>query len=224
MRLASGFRILARLVFLVGVGCAGAPSAAPSQPAPLVHRFQHAEQWAREFDDPARDAWQKPADVVAAMHIIVGMTVADIGAGTGYFEPYLSRAVGPSGTVLALDIEPDMIRYLRERATREHLDNVRPELVRVDDPRLPAQGVDRVLIVDTWHHIPGHAAYLLKLRAGLAQGATVTIVEFTMDSPHGPPKAHRIPQEGLVAELVGAGMKAEENILALPYQYVVVAR
>jgi uncharacterized protein (DUF952 family) len=75
------------------------------------------------------------------------MTVADIGAGTGYFEPYLSRPVGPSGHVLAGDIEPDMVRYLRERAAREHLDNVGPVLADASDPKLPARGVDRILIV-----------------------------------------------------------------------------
>ena len=211
-------------LLVVGLGCGGAQAPAPPQPTPLVHRFEHAEQWVKDFDDPARDAWQKPADVVGSMHIASGMTVADIGAGTGYFEPYLSRAVGTSGTVLAVDIEPDMVRYLRDRAAREHLDNVRPLLAGVDDPKLPAHGVDRVLIVDTWHHIPAHAAYLPKLTAGLAPDGTITIVEFTMDSPHGPPREHRIAPEALVAELQASGMKAERVDVALPYQYVVVAR
>jgi ubiquinone/menaquinone biosynthesis C-methylase UbiE len=216
------------LALVAALGCGrttpSAPAQAPPQPTPLVHRFEHAEQWAKEFDDPARDAWQKPAEVVAAMHASVGMTVADVGAGTGYFEPYLSRTVGPTGTVLAVDIEPDMVRYLRERAAREHIDNLRAVLADVADPKLPAHGVDRVLIVDTWHHIPAHAGYLAKLRGALSPDGTITIVEFTLDSPHGPPREHRIPPETLIAELQGAGMKAELADLSLPYQYVVVAR
>src|SRR5882672_603308 len=99
---------------LFATACASAPVTPPEtghtrdpEPArgPLVHRFEHAEQWAKQFDDPARDAWQRPQEVVAALMIRPGMTVADIGAGTGYFEPWLSRAVGGSGMVLALDIE-----------------------------------------------------------------------------------------------------------------------
>ena len=73
------------------------------------------------------------------------MTVADLGAGTGYFEPLLSRGVGATGTVLALDLEPDMVRYLGERAAREHLANVRPGLVTTDDPKLAPMSVDRIL-------------------------------------------------------------------------------
>jgi SAM-dependent methyltransferase len=220
--------ILSAAALAATLGCGGpsVPTQSAGQPTqgPLVHRFEHAEQWAKEFDDPARDAWQKPAEIVAAMHASAGMTVADIGAGTGYFEPYLSRTVGPSGTVLAVDIEPDMVRYLRERSAREHLDNLRAVLADVAAPKLPAHGVDRVLIVDTWHHIPAHAGYLTKLRGALSPDGTITIVEFTLDSPHGPPREHRIPPETLIAELQGAGMKAERADLSLPYQYVVVAR
>ena len=81
------------------------------------HRFDDAAAWSKVFDDPARDAWQKPAAVVSAMTIAPGMTVADVGAGTGYFEPHLSKAVGPSGKVLAIDIETDMVRWTNERAS-----------------------------------------------------------------------------------------------------------
>src|SRR5438045_2967650 len=111
--------LLVMVPFVVSwAGCAATPAPSPSPSAspsaspphdhsghgPLVHRFENADEWAKRFDDPARDAWQKPQDVVTAMRIAPGMVVADIGAGTGYFEPYLSRAVGPTGTVMALDI------------------------------------------------------------------------------------------------------------------------
>ena len=229
-------------LFLLPLGC-GAPqppvAAAPSPSAapghghdhghhhhgdPLVHRFQKAEDWAKDFDDPARDAWQRPADVIAAMRIEPGMTVADLGAGTGYFEPYLARAVGPKGRVLALDIEPDMVRYLKERAAREQLTNVAPALVTGDDPKLPAGGVDRVLIVDTWHHIPERAAYAAKLRAALAPGGAVCIVDFTQESHRGPPPEHRVPKEQVIAELKGGGLTAEAIAEELPDQFIVVGK
>lgn len=189
---------------------------------PLVHRFEHAEQWAPEFDGPSRDAWQRPQDVIDALELRPGMTVVDIGAGTGYFEPWLSRAVGEKGTVLALDVEPDMVRYLNERAAREHLTNVRPALVAMDDPKLPAGGVDRILVVDTWHHIPGREGYAAKLRSGLKVGGKAFVVDFKLDAKHGPPPQHRLTAEQVARELTSAGLSAQIAPTSLPEQYVVV--
>jgi ubiquinone/menaquinone biosynthesis C-methylase UbiE len=191
---------------------------------PLVHRFENAERWAKEFDDPARDAWQRPADAVAALQISPGMTVADVGAGTGYFLPHLSRAVGPQGKVLALDIEPDMVRYMKERAGREGLANVDARLVPLDDAQLPARKVDRVLVVDTWHHIDARVAYAARLRAGLAPGGAVFVVDFKLDASHGPPREHRLSPEQVVAELGQGGLRAEILPARLPEQYIVAGR
>jgi predicted methyltransferase len=190
--------------------------------APLVHRFQTAEQWAREFDDPARDEWQKPQEIVAAMKIENGMIVADLGAGTGYFEPSLSRAVSPTGSVLALDVEPDMVRYLNERVQREHLANVRPALVATDDPKLAPGSVDRILVVDVWHHIDARDAYAGKLRDALKNGGKVFVVDFKLEATHGPPKRHRLAPEQIAHELGAAGLTVETLATTLPEQYVVV--
>jgi ubiquinone/menaquinone biosynthesis C-methylase UbiE len=210
-------RLLLPVLFLLG--CAHGPS----HHGPLVHRFEKAEEWAKEFDDPARDAWQRPDAVVAAMGIAKGMTVADVGAGTGYFLPYLARAVGPTGKVLALDIEPDMVRYMRERAAREGLANVEARVVATDDPALPAGKVDRVLVVDTWHHIDARKAYAAKLAAALAPGGAVYVVDFTMEAKHGPPAHHRLARDNVERELASAGLAIGAANVALPEQYVVVA-
>lgn len=191
---------------------------------PLVHRFERADEWAREFDNPERDAWQKPAEVVAAMQITPGMTVADLGAGTGYFLPHLARAVGPTGKVLGLDVEPDMVRYMTERAARQKLANVQAKQVPYDDPQLAAGSVDRILIVDTWHHIPARDRYAAKLSAALRPGGAVVVVDFTLDSLRGPPKQHRIRPEEVAAELRAGGMTAEIAPEALPDQYIVIGR
>jgi SAM-dependent methyltransferase len=185
------------------------------------HPFKDASSWARVFDAPDRDAWQKPKDVVAAMAIAPGMVVADLGAGTGYFLPYLSRAVGDQGRVLALDIEPDMVAHMTARAEHEKLGNVVAQLVKPDDPGLPPESVDRVLIVDTWHHIDARPGYATKLRAALRPGGTVTIVDFTLESSHGPPKEHRLRPEVVLEELAQGGLRAEVLKTALPDQYVV---
>jgi len=191
---------------------------------PLVHRFGEAAEWSKEFDNPERDAWQKPAEIVALLQISPGMKVADIGAGTGYFEPHLSRAAGPSGKVLALDVEDGMVRHMQERMTRENLTNVAVAKVPFEDPQLPAGGVDRVLIVDTWHHISGREAYAAKLFAGLAPGGFVAVVDFTPEAKHGPPVEHRVPAEQTRKELASSGLTAEIATETLPEQYVVIGR
>jgi predicted O-methyltransferase YrrM len=191
---------------------------------PLVHRFENAEQWAKEFDNPERDAWQKPAEVVAAMSLKPGMTVADIGAGTGYFEPYLAKAVWPSGKVLALDIEPDMVKYLRERAIREKLINVTAVQVTPGDTGLAAGSVDRILIADTWHHIPDRTAYAQKLKMALKPDGQVIIVDFTLEAKKGPPVEHRLAPEKVIAELEAGGLSGKAIDESLPDQYIVVAK
>ena len=220
------------------VACGSSPKAPPPSPpvheahqghgpghdhahAPLVHRFEDADRWSKEFDDPARDAWQKPREVVDAMAIQPGMVVADLGAGTGYFEPWLSRATGVTGTVLALDVEPDMVRFLDARVIREKLPNVKPALVALDDPKLPEASVDRILVVDVWHHIQEREAYAAKLRSGLRRGGKVFVVDFKLDAPHGPPARHRLPPEQLVRELGAAGLTARVLAVALQDQYIV---
>lgn len=188
----------------------------------MPHRFEDAAKWAKVFDDPARDAWQRPDDVVAALKLGAGMTVADLGAGTGYFLPRLSQAVGPAGQVLGLDVEPDMVRFMTERAASAKLANVTARQVAFDDPGLAAGSVDRVLIVDTWHHIAAREAYSKKLAAALKPGGFVAVVDFTLETEKGPPRQHRIPAEQVVAELVAGGLGARVIEEPLPDQFIVV--
>ena len=195
----------------------------PHTNAPLGHRFEDAEEWAKRFDDPTRDTWQMPTEVVTSMRIEAGMRIADIGAGTGYFLPYLSAAAGASGTVLGLDIEADMVRYMEMRAEREKLLNVSARVVTVGDPELSPGSVDRILIVDTWHHLPERAAYAKKLAAALTNGGNIVIVDFTMETKRGPPKAHRLSADSIVAELTQAGLRAEIIKEPLPDQFIVRA-
>ena len=184
-------------------------------------RFENAEEWAKIFDDPARDAWQRPDEVVALLSLSPGMSVADIGAGTGYFLPRLSRAVGAEGRVLGTDVEADMVRYMKERAARDGLGNVEAILVPFDDPKLAPASVDRILVVDVWHHIGSRKAYTEKLAAALKPGGFVAIVDFTMESDKGPPQDHRIAPERALAELRAGGLEATIVEETLPDQYLV---
>jgi ubiquinone/menaquinone biosynthesis C-methylase UbiE len=186
--------------------------------------FSDAQALSKAFDDPARDAWQRPAEVIEHLRLEPGSVVADLGAGTGYFVSWLSRAVGEQGKVLALDVEPKMIEFLGQRAQQQGLANVTPRLVPTDDPQLEPGSVSRVLIVNTWHHIDDRVRYAAKLASALAAGGEIWIVDFTLDSDVGPPARYRLSPEQVVSELQGGGLRAEvvpgEQ---LPKQYMVRA-
>jgi SAM-dependent methyltransferase len=186
-------------------------------------RFEDAEKWAKVFDDPARDAWQQPDRVIAALGLTPAMVVADIGAGTGYFAVRLARAV-PKGQVIATDIEPDMVRYMTERARREKLTNLRAVATPPSSPGLGKASVDRVLVVDVWHHLGDRAAYARQLADALRPGGLIAVVDFKLDAKMGPPREHRLAPEAIVADLRAAGLKAEVAPVELQEQYVVIGR
>ncbi|MBI4816354.1 MAG: methyltransferase domain-containing protein [Deltaproteobacteria bacterium] len=188
------------------------------------HDFSDAAAWSKRFDDPARDEWQRPDEVVRLLELSEGKVAADIGAGTGYFLPHLSKAVGPSGKVWGLDVEQSLVAWMNDRATIEGLANVEAKLIAKDDPALEASPVDRILIVDTWHHIGGRDDYSQKLRKGLRPGGMVMVVDFTKDSPEGPPPEHRLPPEAVVETLTKAGFTTAIAEESLPRQYVVIGR
>lgn len=217
-----------RLLIVCGLAACG-PAAAPSAPpaAPHAepahghfhHRFDDAERWAEVFDDPARDEWQRPDEVIAALGLGADARVADLGAGTGYFAMRLARQV-PDGKVYAVDIEPDMVRYLEERAGQEGVDNLIPVLGAADDAGLP-EAVDLILIVDTYHHIADRVGYFERLAPSLRDGGRLAIIDFTAESPMGPPVEHRIPAEQVIAELAEAGYRLVARHDFLPHQYFV---
>jgi SAM-dependent methyltransferase len=172
------------------------------------------------FDDPKRDAWQKPHQVIEKLALAPDAVVADIGAGTGYFAARLANML-PRGTVYATDIEPDMVRYLGQRAKREKLPNLRAIAGTADDPKLPAQ-VDLVLLVDVYHHIDDRERYFNNLRASLKPGGRLAIIDFRLDAPEGPPKASRIAADVVGQELAKAGYTLQAEYAFLPRQYFLV--
>jgi ubiquinone/menaquinone biosynthesis C-methylase UbiE len=203
------------LLLLLGSGCAARGHAGHHE-----HAFQDAERWARVFDDPARDAWQKPDAVIQALALAPAAVVADIGSGTGYFVVRLARAV-PQGRVYGADVEPDMVRYLAERGRREGLGNVTSVQAAPDDPRLP-EPVHVVLVVDTYHHIAERRAYFERLRRLLRPGGRIAIIDFLVDAPAGPPRHARIPAAFVKEEMGRAGYDLVTEHTFLPYQYFLV--
>ena len=189
----------------------------------MPHDFSDAEAWSKRFDDPARDAWQKPTEVVGLMGLEPGMTVADLGAGTGYFVGHLSAAVGAEGKVLALEPEANMVHFIAQRAKEEGWSNVESHKIPYDSPGVPKGALDRILIVNTWHHIENRGAYAARLRDSLAPGGQVVVVDFTRESPTGPPAAHRLAPEQILDELAEGGLTGRVVEEELPRQFVVIA-
>jgi len=207
-----------------GHGTEEPPAASETRHDSMHHDFSDAEHWSMRFDSAERQAWQKPEEVTELLAIEPGMTAVDLGAGTGYFLPYLSVAVGDAGRVIGLDPELGMVRFMVERAEREGLANVESRQIPFDDPELATGTADRILIVNTWHHIQNREAYAAKLRSALAVGGTVAVVDFTRDSPSGPPVAERLDPKQVIRELREGGLDAEVIEETLPRQYVVVGR
>lgn len=188
------------------------------------HAFDDAAAWSKMFDDPERDAWQKPAVVVRALNLDPGMTVADIGAGTGYFEGPLSEAVGDSGEVHAIDIAPQMVEFMAARAAKDGWNNVTAKVAQPDDPGLVAASMHRVLVVNTWHHIEDRVRYAQKIHRALRPGGYLLVVDFSDQSPHGPPATERVQAERVREELMAAGFDLAHPVSnELPYQYMVRA-
>jgi ubiquinone/menaquinone biosynthesis C-methylase UbiE len=185
----------------------------------MEHHFDPKES-AKSFDDPARDAWQLPDRVIAALNLKPGQIVADIGAGTGYFSVRLAKSEAVP-KVYAADIEPSMVSYLRERAAREGLNNVTAIQAAADRPNLP-EPVDLILIVDTYHHNGDREVYFRRLTKSLRPGGRVAIIDFKPDSPEGPPKEFRFPLEKFQSEMGKAGYKLAAQYNFLPRQQFLI--
>lgn len=213
------FRSLA-CAALLALGSAVAAQSPPTH----EHRFRDAEKWAHVFDDPERDAWQRPHQVIQALALEPDAVVADLGAGTGYFSVRLARML-PKGTVYAVDLEPDMVKYLAARAQREQLKNMTAIAAAPDSPRLPAR-VDLVLLVDTYHHVVDRSRYFRRLAASLKPLGRVAVVDFRLDARRGPPQRSRVAPERVKAEMAAAGyaLAAEHDFLPEQYFLVFAAR
>lgn len=198
-----------------------APFAARAQThATHRHDFKGAEQWAKSFDDPKRDAWQKPHEVIQALVLAPASVVADIGAGTGYFAVRLAHMV-PQGKVYAVDTEPDMVAWLGKRAREAGLANLVAHKAAPASAGLP-EPVDLALLVDVYHHVEGRVAYFRNLRSMLKPGGRIAVIDFRATAPMGPPKAARIAPERVKAEMVEAGFRLSREHGFLPHQFFLV--
>ena len=184
------------------------------------HSFGDAQKWAQVFDDPRRDEWQKPHDVIRALALRPDGIVADVGAGTGYFAVRLAHVV-PKGRVYAVDTEPEMVKHLAERAKSTGLHNLIAIKGEPQDPRIP-EPADIVLFVDVYHHVEQREGYFRKLASMLKPSGRLAIIDFKPEASMGPPRAMRIASSQVRAELKSAGYDAVEEHSFLPNQYFLV--
>jgi ubiquinone/menaquinone biosynthesis C-methylase UbiE len=213
--------IAAATVLAVPVA-AGQQNASPQKPDHMQHRFDDPERFAKSFDDPARDQWQMPGRVIEALSLQPNSSVADIGAGTGYFAMRLAKAV-PKGTVYAVDVEPKMLEFLRTRAQTEHASNVVPVQAAASSPNLP-KPVDAILIVNTYHHLPSRVTYFGELKRSLNSGGRIAIVDYHKNAPDGPPPEFRFDAAQIIDEMQRAGYRLDARHDFLPRQHFLVFR
>jgi predicted methyltransferase len=194
----------------------------PQKPDHMHHRFDDPERYAKSFDDPARDGWQMPDRVIDTLGLARDASIADIGAGTGYFTVRLAAAA-PAGMVYAVDIEPAMLEHVSQRARAARLENVVPVQAAASGPNLP-KPVDLVLIVNTYHHLPNRITYFRDLHKQLKPSAQVAIVDFRKDAPEGPPREFRFEADEIVREMKDAGFRLDARHEFLPRQHFLVFR
>lgn len=193
----------------------GSPAPAHGHQDHMQRRFD-PEKSAASFDNPKRDEWQKPEQVIKALGLRPGMKVADIGAGTGYFALRLARnATAPR--VFAADIEPKMLEYIRERASKEGLTNVTTVLAAEGSANLP-EAVELAIMVNTYHHVPKRVEYFAGLLKSLAPGGRLAIIDWKPGASGGPPAHFRFSAEQIQKEMASAGYRVVAEHDFLPNQ------
>jgi ubiquinone/menaquinone biosynthesis C-methylase UbiE len=162
---------------------------------------------AHRLDDPVRRAWLPPVEVLAAMSLHSGETIADIGAGTGYFSLPLAQAVGPLGKVYAVDAQPEMLSLLQQMLKQATLDNVELVHAEADDTHLPPSSCDHLLLANVWHEFDNRTAVLEESARVLKPGGRIALLDWRPDVEPlaGPPLEHRIPASNALDQLHSAG-------------------
>jgi ubiquinone/menaquinone biosynthesis C-methylase UbiE len=172
---------------------------------------------------PERVEEEHPDQALDALKIRPGSTVADIGAGVGYFTWRLAERVGPQGVVYGVDIQQEMLDQLKENMRERHLANVRPVLGSIDDPKLARDSFDLVLLVDVYHEFSEPEKMLDHIRESLKPGGRLVLLEYRGEDPKVPIRAeHKMTVRQVRAEVEPQGLKFEQSLEILPQQHIIV--
>ena len=203
---------------------------AQSVTAPGLHpisgrRFAAVMGWqgAEWLERSEREFEEAPDKALDALGPLTGLTVADVGAGSGYFTVRLGTRVGPNGRVYANDLQPEMLKMLAARLARENVRNVTLVQGAPDDVKLPPAAIDLVLMVDVYHEFDHPYEMMLAIRKALKPGGRVALVEYRKEDPRVPIKeVHKMSEAQAKKEMAVAGLSWVKTVSTLPRQHVVL--
>jgi ubiquinone/menaquinone biosynthesis C-methylase UbiE len=215
--------LLALPTLLMCAGSAQSPGTHPVSGRRIADVMSH--RGAAWLDRAERDREENTTRAIEALGLEPGMVVVDFGAGSGYYTERIARAVGPSGRVLAVDIQPEMLELLGGRVKRLQLRNV--ELIRssADDPALPTGEVDLILMVDVYHELSEPQLMLRRMKDALSPRGRIVILEYRKEDPAVPIRPeHKMSVAEAVQEFGAGGYVLDSRVDSLPWQHVLFFR
>lgn len=222
-RALAGPAVAALMIVCASSGAALLALPAPRQSAPHGRLFPPQDLGLLE--GPDREKWQKPDQIMDALNIADGSTVADIGAGAGWFTIRLARRVGPRGKVYAQDVQRQMLEAIRRRVAKEGLENVVTRLGSGSDPNLPSGSLDAVLVVDVYPEVEDRVSFLRNLGAALRPNGRIGIVNYRPGNGGPGPvgeEGARVDRRVVEADAQAAGLRVLAREEFLPFQYLLV--
>ncbi len=175
------------------------------------------------LDRNERESEEHPDQALDALRLQPGMVVADVGAGTGYMSLRMAKRVGPSGKVFAVDIQPEMLRRLRQNAAKAKLNNIEPVLGQEADPNLPANRLDLILLVDVYHELSQPQKMLRKFYDALKPDGRLVLIEYRKEDPSIPIRPeHKMSVEEVKIELEAERFHLNQVIEVLPRQHILI--
>ena len=221
---------VATLALAVFTGCQSTSKTAPETSvkpgvnAEFLKPDLQPVQWVERFEKEGREVYDNRLAIVKALHLRPGMTVADIGAGTGLFVPLFAEAVGTKGTVYAVDIAPEFVKHIQQRSAANGLTQVRTVLCTDRSVELPPNSVDVAYICDTYHHFEFPQSTMTSLHRALKPGGEVVVVDFKRipgESSEWILSHVRAGQEVFEKEIAAVGFQKVGDVLKLQQNYVV---
>ena len=211
------------LIAAVVIAYAQGPARHPVSGRPIAGVMGHAgASW---LDRPEREQEEAPSRAIRALRLQPGQSVADIGAGSGYYSVLLSRAVGPTGRVYATDIQPQMLALLKRKLEAQAITNVALVTGAERETGLPDSSVDLALMVDVYHELQQPQAFLQSVKRALMPGGKLVLIEFRKEDPNVPIREeHKMSVREARQELEAEGYRFDRVLNDLPWQHILVFR
>jgi ubiquinone/menaquinone biosynthesis C-methylase UbiE len=175
------------------------------------------------LERPEREKEEQPSKLIEALKVKEGEVIADIGAGSGYYSFRLSKLVGTKGKILAVDIQPEMLDIIRKKSKEQKVTNIEPIKGTVTDPKLPANSVDTILMVDVYHEFDHPFEMTVAMVKALKPGGRMVFVEFRMEDPDVPIKlVHKMTQKQVIKEMEPHPLRWVKTLDVLPWQHIII--